>query len=215
MAYQQRKYYVVWEGYAPGIYDSWEECQQQTHGYPGAKFKSFSSLEAATEAYRGDPREQLDIVRAIASHKQTVVNYSAFPDIRLDAIAVDGACSVNPGPMEYRGVKVATGEEIFHYGPVDGGTNNIGEYVAIIHAASLLAAQGDYMTPIYSDSRTALSWIRNRHSRTTIKATAENAQVRALLARADAWISTHNIPNPLLKWNTEAWGETPADFGRK
>jgi ribonuclease HI len=214
MAYRS-KFYVVWEGHAPGIYDSWEECQLQTSGYPGAKFKSFPTLEAATEAYRGDPREQLDIVRAIAAHKQEVVNYSAFPEIRLDAIAVDGACSKNPGPMEYRGVKVATGEEIFHYGPVDGGTNNIGEYVAIIHAASLLAAKGDFMTPIYSDSRTALSWIRNRHSRTAIKPSAANAQVRALLARADAWISTHNIPNPLLKWNTELWGETPADFGRK
>jgi ribonuclease HI len=214
MAYK-RKFYVVWVGYAPGIYDSWEECQLQTKGYPGAKFRAYDSLESATEAYRGDPAEQLDIVRAIASHTQTVINYSAFPEIRTDAIAVDGACSTNPGPMEYRGVRVATGEQIFHYGPVAGGTNNIAEYVAIIHAAAMLAAQGDYTTPIYSDSRTAQGWIRNRKSRTTIKPTAENAQVRQLLARADAWIATHHIPNPIIKWNTEVWGEIPADFGRK
>lgn len=211
----KQKYYVVWEGRAPGVYDSWEECEAQVSGFPGAKFKGFGSKDDAVRAFRGDTRDHLDLVSAIAAHRHDILNYAAFPEIRLDAIAVDGACAKNPGPMEYRGVSVATGEQIFHLGPLAGGTNNIGEYLALIHAAALLAQRGDTTTPIYSDSRTALSWLRRRHSNTTLQPTHANARVRELLARADAWLASHTIPNPVLKWKTEEWGEIPADFGRK
>lgn len=215
MAAPKRKFYVVWEGRAPGVYDSWEECEAQVTGFPGAKYKSFPSQADAVAAFRGENQSSLDIFRLIGSHKPDIINYSAFPDIRLDAMAVDGACAKNPGPMEYRGVMVATGEEIFHVGPVAGGTNNIGEYIALIHAAALLARRGDLTTPIYTDSRTALSWLRRGHSNTTVKPTAANTQVIELLRRADAWLATHHIHNPILKWNTDLWGEIPADFGRK
>lgn len=214
MAYAKRKFYVVWEGRAPGVYDSWEECEAQISGYPGARYKSFSSQADAVAAFRGDG-DDLAIFRLICSHKSDIVNYSAFPEIRLDAIAVDGACSKNPGPMEYRGVMVATGEEVFRIGPLAGGTNNIGEYIALIHAASLLARRGDSTTPIYSDSKTALAWLRRGRSNTTIKPTADNGKVIELLRRADAWLANNRIVNPVLKWNTELWGEIPADFGRK
>lgn len=213
----QRKFYVVWEGRAPGIYESWEDCREQVDGFPEAKFKAYASQEAATEAFRGDPREQLAFARALAKHigNNQKVDYSVFPDIRLDAVAVDGACSHNPGPMEYRCVRVADGVEIFHGGPYPGGTNNIGEYLALIHIAALLAQRGDTTTPIYTDSRTALSWLRKGRSNTKIEPTEENAPLRALLARADAWLASHTILNPILKWDTEHWGEIPADFGRK
>lgn len=215
MASTNRKFYVVWEGRAPGIYDSWEECEAQVTGYPGARYKGFGSQADAVAAFRGDDKSQLDIIRAIGAHRPDIINYSAFPEIRLDAIAVDGACAKNPGPMEYRGVMVATGEEVFHLGPLEGGTNNIGEYVAIIHAASLLKRRGDTTTPIYSDSRTALSWIRRGRSNTTIKPDGHNSKVIELLRRADAWLAANRIVNPIIKWDTERWGEIPADFGRK
>lgn len=210
-----RRFYVVWEGREPGVYDSWEECEAQVNGYPGAKYKSFSSQADAVAAFRGDGRKELEIFKAIGSYRRDIVNYAAFPEIRLDAIAVDGACAKNPGPMEYRGVAVATGEEIFHIGPLEGGTNNIGEYLALIHAAALFAKRGDHSTPIYSDSRTALAWLRRGHSNTTVKPTAENARVIDLLRRADNWLAHNRVVNPVLKWNTELWGEIPADFGRK
>lgn len=210
-----RRFYVVWEGRDPGVYDSWEECEAQVNGYPGAKYKSFSSQADAVAAFRGDGRKELEIFKAIGSYRRDIVNYAAFPEIRLDAIAVDGACAKNPGPMEYRGVAVATGEEIFHIGPLEGGTNNIGEYLALIHAAALFAKRGDHSTPIYSDSRTALAWLRRGHSNTTVKPTAENARVIDLLRRADNWLAHNRVVNPVLKWNTELWGEIPADFGRK
>ncbi len=215
MAQVKRKFYVVWEGRAPGVYDSWEECEDQVKGYPGARYKAFGSQSDAVAAFRSSSPADYDIIRAIGAHKPDLVNYSAFPEIRLDAIAVDGAFAKNPGPMEYRAVAVATGEEIFHMGPLAGGTNNIGEYIAIIHAASLLARRGDFKTPIYSDSKTALAWVRRGRSNTSITPNADNVHVIELLRRADAWLASNRIVNPLLKWNTELWGEIPADFGRK
>lgn len=212
---EKRKFYVVWEGREPGIYDSWDDCLEQVQGFPGAKYKAYPSQAAATEAFRGNPREQLAIARQIARHVGMKIDYTIIPGIRLDAIAVDGACSKNPGPMEYRGVRVADGAEIFRVGPLAGGTNNIGEYLAIIHVAALLAKKGDTTTPIYSDSRTAQSWIRRGHSNTKIEPTPDNAQLLGILERADKWLATHRIPNPILKWDTENWGEIPADFGRK
>ena len=211
-----KKYYVVWEGLSPGIYDSWEECQLQTANYKGARFKSFNTLEEATEAYRGDPSQYMGLFRAMAARAVAVVNYDSIPEIRKDAIAVDAACSRNPGPVEYRGVRVATGEQIFKVGPLAGGSNNIGEYLAIIHAAALLARDGDFSTPIYSDSRTALSWIRRGAHNSKIVPSAANAQIMDMLVRADRWLKTNGpIRNPLLKWDTDNWGEIPADFGRK
>lgn len=216
MSTQRSKYYVVWVGNAPGIYDSWEECKLQTANYPGAIFKSFDNLEAATAAYRGDPREQIEMIRNIARHAQsTHINYHSIPEIRFPAICVDAGCRHNPGPMDYQGVDLETGTRIFHVGPLDGGTNNIGEYLAIVHALALLDKRGDHTTAIYSDSRNALAWVRRRHSATKVTPNARNAKVLEILARADQWVATHPIVNPILKWDTEHWGEIPADFGRK
>ncbi len=209
------KYYVVWEGRSPGIYDNWDDAKEQIDGFPGARFKAFRDLEDATAAFRGNPEDHLKIYRGLGARPVKVINYDAFPQIHLNAIAVDAACSKNPGPVEYQGVMVGTGQQVFHVGPLAGGSNNIGEYLAIIHAAALFAKTGDTTTPIYTDSRTALSWIRNKRSKTSIVRNAENERLMHILDRANAWIATHNIPNPILKWETEQWGEIPADFGRK
>lgn len=211
----RRKFYVVWNGYATGVFDSWEECQLQVKGYPDAKYKSFDSQEAAVAAYRGDPAEQLDLLKAIASGPKVKVNYEAIPEIKLDALAVDAACSKNPGPVEYQGVWVRTGERIFHAGPFEGGTNNIGEYLALVHGLALLQKQGNPHTPIYTDSKTARSWVRNRQLKTSLKPDGKNAHLFELIRRATAWLQSHEITNPILTWDTPGWGEIPADFGRK
>ncbi len=206
---------MVWVGNSPGIYDSWEECQLQTKGYPNAKYKAFDSQEAATLAYRGDPADHIGLIKSIASRKPAVVNYEAFPEINLDSIAVDAACSKNPGPVEYQGVDVRTGERLFHVGPLEGGSNNIGEYLAIVHALAWLDKGGNYTMPIYSDSRTAQAWVRRRGHASKIVPTAKNAKIFELLRRADLWLQTHEVRNPIIKWDTDRWGEIPADFGRK
>ncbi len=212
----RKKFYVVWQGLSPGIYDTWEECEAQVKGFTGAKFKAFNSIEEATAAFRGNYEDQATLLIALANRKaQAVYDYSVFPEIRTDGIAVDGACSGVPGPMEYRGVEISTGKELFHVGPIAGGTNNIAEYLALVHALARFDQMGDYETPIYTDSVTALSWLRHRRSKTTLTPTEENAAVFNLLERANRWVASHPLRNPVIKWETEVWGEIPADFGRK
>lgn len=135
------------------------------------------------------------------------------PEVEANAIAVDAACSGNPGPMEYRGVDLRTGHQIFHYGPVQG-TNNIGEFLAIVHALALLSQQGSDI-PIYSDSVSGMAWVRNRKAKTTLPMTAENEKLWEVILRAERWLQTHSYRNPIIKWDTDKWGEIPADFGRK
>lgn len=208
------KWYVVWVGTEPGVCSSWADCEERVSGYPGARYKAFDSQIEAVEAYRaGLPDE--GILRAVARGPQAYVNYAAMPGIVMDSIAVDGACSGNPGRMEYRGVDVPTGAELFHQGPFDGATNNIGEFLALVHALAMLARQQNTHTAVYSDSRTALAWLRNRRANTKIQPAADNARVMELLQRAERWVQTHTWPNAVLKWDTEHWGEIPADFGRK
>lgn len=211
----RKKFYVVWNGYATGVFDSWEECELQTKGYPGAKFKAFDSQEAAVEAYRGDPVEQIELLKSIATHRPAPADYSRFPEIVLDSLAVDAACAKNPGPVEYQGVWVRTGERIFHIGPLAGGTNNIGEYLALVHGLALLKAQGRPHTPIYTDSRTARSWVKRGAPKTTLTRTPANARIFEMLDRATAWLAANPVTNPILTWDTPVWGEIPADFGRK
>lgn len=210
-----RKFYVVWKGFSPGIYDSWEECKLQVTGFPGAEYKSFDSQEAATRAYRGDYNEQIQLLRSIAMNRRETVNYEAIPDIIKDSIAVDGACSGNPGPMEYRGVDVMTGAEIFHVGPLADGTNNVAEYLALIHVLAFLKKTNNTETVVYSDSRTALSWLRNRGHKSKLARTKNNDKIFDMLARADKWIQSNVSYNRVIKWDTEKWGEIPADFARK
>ena len=130
-----------------------------------------------------------------------------------EALCVDAACSGNPGPMEYRGVHIPSGKEVFRFGPIQG-TNNIGEFLAIVHALALMQQKGVNM-PIYSDSVSGMAWVRNRKAKTTLSRTPDTEQALELVARAENWLRTHHFQVPILKWETEKWGEIPADFGRK
>ena len=211
----RRKFYVVWAGHETGIYDNWEDCKLQVENFPGARYKSFDSQTEAVEAYRGNPDQYLNLFRAMAKREPQVVNYAAIPEIVPGSVAVDAACSGNPGPVEYQCVDINTGTRIFHVGPLQGGTNNIGEFLALVHALALLEKQGRPGVTIYSDSRTAIAWVRNRHAKTALTPNAKNGEIMELLRRAEAWLQTHHPANRIVKWDTEKWGEIPADFGRK
>ena len=134
-------------------------------------------------------------------------------ELKKVEIFTDGACSGNPGPMEYQCIDLATGAQVFHFGPLHG-TNNIGEFLAIVHALALFN-NAPQPVPIYSDSRTAISWVRNKKCNTNIPETAKNRSLFDVIRRAEAWLATHQYANPIIKWKTEEWGEIPADFGRK
>lgn len=133
---------------------------------------------------------------------------------RKNAWAVDAACSGNPGPMEYQGIDLETGWKVFHFGPVHG-TNNIGEFLAIVHALAEMERRGITDKVIYSDSRNAMIWVEKKQCKTTLKLTPETQQLHDIIRRAERWLRTHEIKTPILKWQTDRWGEIPADFGRK
>ena len=135
-------------------------------------------------------------------------------EVIANAWAVDAACSGNPGPMEYQCIDLQTGAQVFHFGPMHG-TNNIGEFLAIVHALALMDKQGIKDKTIYSDSRNAIIWVQKGKCKTTLKRTPETTQLYQIIARAEYWLRTHPITTPILKWETQKWGEVPGDFGRK
>ncbi|HIY48498.1 MAG TPA: viroplasmin family protein [Candidatus Barnesiella excrementavium] len=209
------KYYVVWEGRARGIFNSWEECKEQVENFKGAKYKSFDDLESATEAFRKAPDDYFGILRKIGEHSRERLTAPTLPSaVIADSLAVDAACSGNPGHMEYRGVDTKSGIELFHVGPMPQGTNNIGEFLALVHGLAYLQQRGSQI-PIYSDSRNAIAWVRQKKCKTKLTPNAANAPIFDLIARAERWLQTHTYTNPIIKWETERWGEIPADFGRK
>ena len=134
-------------------------------------------------------------------------------EVRADAWAVDAACSGNPGPMEYRGIDLATGETVFHFGPMHG-TNNIGEFLAIVHALAVMQQRG-LKKAIYSDSYNAMLWVSKKKCKTKLELNDATAPLHNIILRAERWLATHNYTTPIIKWDTKRWGEVPADFGRK
>lgn len=210
----KQKYYVVWEGVTPGIYTSWTDCQLQTKGYEGAKYKSFDSREEAERALASSPYAYIG-KNAAKSKTPSAFNPDGLlpKEVIANSLAVDAACSGNPGPMEYRGVHLASGQEVFHFGPVKG-TNNIGEFLGIVHGLALLKQKGFDM-PIYSDSKIAIDWVRQKTCKTKLTRTAETEELFRLIKRAEKWLKENKYTTRILKWETKQWGEIPADFGRK
>ncbi|BEH00130.1 ribonuclease H family protein [Bacteroides sedimenti] len=202
----KQKYYVVWDGVTPGIYTSWNDCQIQIKGYEGAKYKSFESKEEAEQAYSSSPYAYIG--------KQAKAAPRTLPaNIIKQSLAVDAACSGNPGAMEYRGVYIESGQEIFRFGPMKG-TNNIGEFLAIVHGLAMLKKQNLAM-PIYSDSVNAISWVKQKKCKTKLPRTPETEELFQIIERAENWLKNNQYSTRIIKWETKDWGEIPADFGRK
>ncbi|HET8737185.1 MAG TPA: ribonuclease H family protein [Pricia sp.] len=209
---KKQKFYTVWKGKRPGVYDTWDDCKAAITGYKGAQYKSFSTLEAAKMAYNGNYEEYKGKKRDGPS--LTPEQRLKFGTPNYHSISVDAASSGNPGAMEYQGVDTKTGKKLFRQGPFVQGTNNIGEFLAIVHGLAFLK-QNNSDRIIYTDSRTAMSWVRKRHCNTKLKETAKNKALFDLIRRAIAWLKHNSYNTPIVKWETKAWGEIPADFGRK
>lgn len=205
----QRKYYVVWKGRKTGVFETWAECEAQTKGFANAQFKSFASLAEADAAYLA--RYENYIGRPSQSGRW---REASVPPL-LPSVCVDAACDGSPGRLEYRGVNTETNEEIFHAGPYAEGTNNVGEFLAIVHALTW-QEKHNLQTPIYSDSQNAILWTNVGQCRTKLRHTPQNAILFALIRSAENWLAENQLPEgKILKWETKIWGENPADFGRK
>ncbi|MCK9180390.1 MAG: ribonuclease H family protein [Bacteroides sp.] len=208
---KKRKFYVVWIGVEPGIYNSWADCSLQINGYKGAQYKSFDTLKEATEAYNSHPSDYIQKSPPLETHSDNPKILSK--EIIENSVCVDAACSGNPGPMEYRGVYTGNNQELFKFGPI-WGTNNIGEFLAIVHALAL-SKQNKWDMPIYSDSRNAIAWVKNKKCNTKLVKNIKTVAVYELINRAEKWLKNNTYSTQIIKWNTQKWGEIPADFGRK
>jgi ribonuclease HI len=206
---QKQKYYVVWQGHNPGIFTSWAECEKQVKGFAAAQYKSFDSLKEAEKAYQSTYESYKGKPASQGKWKQASVKPI------LPSICVDAACSGAPGKLEYRGVYTDSGDQIFRFGPFPDGTNNVGEFLAIVHALTWLSKHGKQI-PIYSDSENGISWVYTGQCRTKLKHTAKNAPLFVMIRSAENWLAENELDDDaVLKWDTELWGENPADFGRK
>ncbi|MBP7497884.1 MAG: ribonuclease H family protein [Bacteroidales bacterium] len=208
------KYYVVWEGLKPGIYRTWKECEAQIKGFTNAKYKSFASSQEAEIAYKSSyysyfKKKTPNTISHLYNSLPANVEKPIIP-----SVCVDASCIGNPGLMEYRGVDTASGKEIFKAGPFKNGTNNIGEFLSIVHCLALLN-KNNIKTIIYSDSITAMNWIKAKKHKSKLKKNEDNKEIFELLDRAVLWLNNNGYNCEIRKWNTELWGEIFADYNRK
>ncbi len=210
----KKKFYVVWKGHKTGVFNSWATCKKQIDGFVGAQYKSFVSKTEAEKALKGNYADYVG--KDTKKIKLSANEQAKFGKPNLNSIAVDGACN-NKGLSEYQGVYTDTKTELFKLGPFKGGSNNLMEFLALVHGLAYVK-KNKLELPIYSDSKTAISWVWKKKPKTTIKRTKENQKIFELVDRAIEWLEKNPemISNrTILKWETKAWGEIPADFGRK
>lgn len=197
----------MWKGRRRGIFSSWAECEAQIKGYAGAEYKAFATRAEAERAltssysnYAGKPSSTQRWLFAVAKPI-------------IPSITVDAACSGSPGPLEFRGVETETSRPLFREGPLADGTNNVGEFLAIVEAMKWLEAHEEDW-PIYSDSANAIGWVRAKKCNTKLARLPSNRKLFERIADAERWLRLLKR-RTVLKWDTRAWGENPADFGRK
>jgi ribonuclease HI len=209
----KKKFYVVWNGRRKGVFSSWKVCKKQIDGFENAQYKSFANLNEAEIASKG----KYEDYKGKNTKKPTLSSSEKikYGKPNLESMSVDAACAGNPGKMEYRGVLTHNKQEIFIKGPFKKGTNNIGEFLALVHGIALLKSKNKENIPIYSDSKIAMSWVKQKKCKTNLHFDASNKDVLELIKRAVNWLKENTFKNPILKWETKAWGEIPADFGRK
>ena len=207
---KKQKFYAVWTGRKPGIYTSWDECKKQVEGFDGAQYKSFESKTEAENALKRNYYAVVNPSTKQASNGKLI----KIPKPKHEALVVDAAWNTKTGDMEYQGKYLQNKLYVFKKGPFQDGTNNIGEFLAIVHALAFLKQHNSDL-PIYSDSKTAIAWVKKKKANTKLEPTGRNDELFDLLERAEKWLRDNNFSNKILKWETEDWGENPADFGRK
>ena len=213
MAKPKKKYYTVWKGHRTGVFETWDDCKSQITNFEGAQYKSFPTFELAKTALKGNYKDYIGKSKKFSSAlSETRLKLIGQPN--YNSIAVDAASSGNPGIMEYRGVDTQSKKELFRKGPYQHGTNNVGEFLALVHCLAFLK-QNNSDRILYTDSRTAMSWVKKKQCNTKLQRTAANTALFTLVDRAVLWLTNNTYTTTIVKWETKAWGEIPADFGRK
>jgi ribonuclease HI len=210
MAKSKKKFYVVFKGRKAGIFKTWKECEAQVFGFQGAQYKSFLTLAEAESALKRGYQS----VKGKSAKKPTSSGNTRVGSPTMRSIAVDAACNGKTGDMEYQGVETATKKLLFKQGVFRDGTNNVGEFLALVHGLAFLKKNQSTL-PIYSDSKTAIAWVRKKKNNSTLKRTSRNEKLFTMMENAENWLKNNDYQTQILKWETKVWGEIPADFGRK
>lgn len=213
MSKKKTKYYTVWKGHKTGVFDNWEDCEAQIKAYQGALYKSFESFDDAKKALRGNYKDYIGKSKVFKS-RLSDAELKRIGKPNFNSISVDAASSGNPGVMEYRGVDTKTRKQLFRQGPFPQGTNNIGEFLALVHGLGFLKKHKSDRI-IYTDSKIAMNWVKKKACNTKLQRNSKNEKLFELVDRAVHWLNTNTYDTTIVKWETEAWGEIPADFGRK
>lgn len=223
-------YYGVWQGRNIGIYSNWDECKAQVDGYKGAKYKKLKAIneqEAKIEFFA-----EMKNVQSNENNKTTTI--SNIPNISLssettkvkswpkdypekDYLTVDGAAEGQKN-CEYQAVFLKSKKVAFKSKLYQGGTNNIAEFLGLVEAIKYIK-ENNIEPVVYTDSVTAMAWIRNGVANTTARETGKiTDELEKLLQQAEGFLKSNNIlvsKVEIRKWNTKDWGEIPADYGRK
>lgn len=102
----KEKYYAVKTGKVPGIYRTWESCRSMVHGFPGAVYKSFPTLEEA-QAFLGDTAD-----KKADSLKNEIVGEDKTEALSPENYAfVDGSFHAAKGIYGYGGFLIHNGEK--------------------------------------------------------------------------------------------------------
>jgi len=206
----KQKWYVVLKGRKPGVYTSWDKAKEQIFEFTGAVYKSFEDQKVAEEAWA---KKRFPNSESSYSVPKSLTKGKKLAPPQGDYIVVDASSIGVPGPTEYQGFLMPEKRLLFskHIGLA---TNNLGEFLGIVHALAYLY-QNESTLPVYSDSITALSWVAKKKVKSELERNAQTEAAWSLVDRALIWLNTHQFTNRIWKWETQHWGENPADYGRK
>ena len=190
----EKKRYVVRNWKNTGIFEDWTSVQPLVFWFSWAKYKSFSNKLEAEEAFQKGADEYYQ--------PKKKWNEKDLPFVKK-SIAVDAACSSATGIMEYKGIDFSFPE----------GTNNIGEFLAIVHGLSWLKSEKKDDYSLYSDSRNAIGRVREKKCKTNYS--PKDQKLMEIIKRAENRLNTNTYTTEILKRDTENRWEIPADFWRK
>lgn len=180
-----KKYYAIASGRIPGIYDTWPAAQAQVTGYPGARFKGFST-RAEAEAWIQNPACSYSPEKPLAKAPRPSSSGTS-PKSGEVTIYTDGGARYNPGPGGYGIVQIYNGERKELSGGYQLTTNNRMELMGCIVALRELEHRDKPVT-LYSDSSYVVNGI--------VKGWAKNWQQRG-------WIKSDQKP----AINPDLWAE--------
>ncbi|MCC8143934.1 MAG: reverse transcriptase-like protein [Tannerellaceae bacterium] len=126
-----------------------------------------------------------------------------------EGVVTDAAHSMKNGVTEYQGKNLSTGERIF-YKYLGNQTTNIGEFLGAVAGIKYILQNNFSPRIIYTDSKTAISWIQNK-STSSSKKNMDIKRAEVFLKLFSSEIESIEIRH----WNSSIWGENPADFGNK